>query len=454
MITSLYILSLVSLAVYTFFKYQYELHMMQLNSYMNSRYHKWFTKEGFSLNRLVEFIALIVIGIPWALGFSSIAFVICILFFSYLSFKFFKSKPKKPLVYTKRATRLFIMMVLVTVVLLLLAKNSTSHKHVWIMWWVALLLNSFNLIAVANLLVSPIEKYIKNWYYKDAQRILREMPNLKIIGITGSYGKTSTKHFLHRVLSEKYNVLMTPGSYNTTMGVVLTIREKLKPTHQVFIVEMGAKNIGDIKEICDLVHPSMGILTSVGEAHLESFKSLENIKKTKFELIDALPSGGLGVLNYDYDPIKNNTATFQSTIEPYASSAISVTNYIETVEYSTSGSNFTVVLNQGNKITLETKLLGIHNLSNILASIIIAKHLGVEDDSIRYAVSKIRPVEHRLEIKNNRNGVTVIDDAFNSNPIGAKMALDVLKEIEKVDEDCSGLVEFDEFLLILSDKKS
>ena len=431
MIASLYILSLVILLVYTFFKYRYELHMMQLNSYMPDRYFKWLKKDFLSVTRLTELAALIIISLLLVFHLFILASVSCILLFGVLSFKFFKNNPKKPLVFTKRAIRLLITMFLVTFgILFLLEKFTDTSKYALIIWWIALLLNSPQIISIAVLLTYPIENYIKNWYYKDAQRILREMPNLTIIGITGSYGKTSTKHFLHRILSEKYNVLMTPGSYNTTMGVVLTIRQKLKPTHQVFIVEMGAKKLGDIKEICDLVHPTIGILTSVGEAHLETFKSLENVKKTKFELIDALPSGGLGVLNSDYDPIKNNISPFQSAIEHYASTDIGVANYMETVQYSTSGSTFTIVLNQNQKIDLETKLLGVHNLSNMLASIIVAKHLGIDNDSIRYAVSKIRPVEHRLEIKNNRSGVTVIDDAFNSNPVGAKMALDVLKAID------------------------
>ena len=92
-----------------------------------------------------------------------------------------------------------------------------------------------------------------------------------MIGITGSYGKTSAKNFLHALLSVKYNVLMTPESYNTTMGVVRTIREQLRPSHQIFIAEMGAKNPGDIREICDLVRPRYGMITSIGEQHLETF---------------------------------------------------------------------------------------------------------------------------------------------------------------------------------------
>lgn len=430
MIATLYMLSLISLAAYTFFKYPYELHMMQLNSYMNDRYFKWLKKDILSSNRRVEYSALAAIALLLFFRFDMIAFVICTLVFAFLSFQIFKNKPKKPLVFTKRATRLLITMISLLIILLLTIKLGGLGSSFLIISWVALLTGSFIWISIANILVAPIENYIKNWYYRDAQRILREMPNLIIIGITGSYGKTSTKHFLHRVLSEQYNVLMTPGSYNTTMGVVLTIRKKLQPTHQVFIVEMGAKKRGDIKEICDLVHPSIGILTAVGEAHLETFKSVENIKKTKFELIDALPSDGLAVLNSDYDPIRNNKSPFQAAAEFYASSNNGVANYMNNIQYAASGSTFTAVLNQDHSIELETKLLGVHNLSNMLASVIVARHLGMKDDSIRYAVSKIRPVEHRLEVKHNRSGVTVIDDAFNSNPIGAKMALDVLKAIE------------------------
>ena len=123
------------------------------------------------------------------------------------------------------------------------------------------------------MLLRPVERSINRRYINDAADRLRSMPDLKIIGVTGSYGKTSTKHFLHRILSEHFDTLMTPGSYNTTLGVVRTIREMLKPYNEVFIVEMGAKQSGDIREICDIVHPHIGIVTAVGPQHLESFGS-------------------------------------------------------------------------------------------------------------------------------------------------------------------------------------
>ena len=138
---------------------------------------------------------------------------------------------------------------------------------------------------------------MNRWYINDAKKIIKNCPDLLVIGITGSFGKTSVKYFLDELLSVKYNVLKTPGNFNTTLGVVKTIRSSLRATHDIFLCEMGAKNIGDIKEICDIVHPKMGIITSVGEMHLESFKSIENVRKTKFELADSLPENGKIFLN-------------------------------------------------------------------------------------------------------------------------------------------------------------
>ncbi len=126
----------------------------------------------------------------------------------------------------------------------------------------------------------------------DARRIVQSMRNLLVIGITGSYGKTSVKHFLHTVLAQQFNVLMTPESFNTPMGVTRTVRSSLSPTHDIFIAEMGAKQTGDIKELCDLAQPKMGIITSIGPQHLETFKTLENVQATKFELVESLPADG------------------------------------------------------------------------------------------------------------------------------------------------------------------
>ena len=218
---------------------------------------------------------------------------------------------------------------------------------------------------------------------------------------------------------------MTPGSFNTTMGVVRTIREYLKPTHEVFICEMGAKQIGDIKEICDLVHPKYGILTSVAEQHLDTFKNIENVRKTKFELIDSLPQDGCAFLNADYEIIKNTN--HGKTAEYYSTTDKTANYYVDMQElaYSQDGTDFSVIVN-GNTIKMRTPLLGDYNISNILACVACACKLGLTTEQIAFGVHKLRPVEHRMEIKRNAAGVVIIDDAFNSNPKGAKMALETL----------------------------
>ena len=214
------------------------------------------------------------------------------------------------------------------------------------------------------------------------------------------------------------------------MGVIRTIREMMKPYNDVFIVEMGAKQLGDIKEICDLVHPEIGIVTAVGEQHLESFKSIENVQRTKFELVDTLPENGLAVVNDDFEYIRNRQISNVKTLR-YGIRNTENANFTATeIEYDEYGTHFTVC-GEGKELRLDTKLVGECNISNLIGAVIVAMKLGVSDEKIKYAVSKIEQVEHRLNMKRTPGGVTIIDDAFNSNPDGSKMALDVLSRMKK-----------------------
>ena len=274
--------------------------------------------------------------------------------------------------------------------------------------------------------LQPVENAINKKYYDEAASILASMPGLKVVGITGSYGKTSTKHYLNRILSEKYNVIMTPGSFNTPMGVIRTIREMMKPYNDLFIVEMGAKNIGDIKEICDLVHPQMGIVTAVGPQHLESFKTIENVQRTKFELVDALPADGFAVVNNDFQYISNREIGNVKSARYAVAKPQGADYHAEDITYSSAGTSFRIVGSDGVNMELHTHLVGECNISNLLAAVIMAIRLEVPEDKIRYAVSKIEQVEHRLNVKRTPGGLTIIDDAFNSNPDGSRMALDVI----------------------------
>lgn len=425
--TVLTIVFLAVAAVWVCVKLGYELQMFQQNSYRNERYFKWLGKNYASIDRVVELAALVAIAIIWFTGINKWWLMLPSLMQLLLTIKTLTRKSKVKLKFTSRAKRLYFTS-LAIIVIGVVANVIYTGMMGGLLTTAANGILTCIILPIANIILKPVERRINNWYINDAKRILKEHPGLIIVGITGSYGKTSTKHFLETILSQKYNVLMTPGSFNTTMGVVRTIREYLKPTHEVFICEMGAKQIGDIKEICDLVHPKYGILTSVAEQHLDTFKNIENVRKTKFELIDSLPQDGCAFLNADYEIIRS---TNHGKPAKYYSTTDSTANYyvdMQQLAYSQDGTDFSVVINNGDALKMRTPLLGDYNISNILACVACAEQLGLTQEQISFGVHKLRAVEHRMEIKPNGAGVVIIDDAFNSNPKGAKMALQVLSE--------------------------
>ena len=422
-------LTLISIAltiIYAALKFKVELHKFQQNSYRNERFIKYLKGDFLSKIRIAEYISLLIaiIGFFFNQPITLCPFLFVLIYYIYYNITY---KPKVKFKFTARAKRLyfttFALFLLITFIVALL---STQKNYVTIITALFNIVASFLLLMLANIILKPVEKKINNWYINDAKRILSEHKDLIIIGITGSYGKTSTKHFLEKILSEKYNVLMTPGSFNTTMGVVRTIREYLKPTHQVFICEMGAKQINDIKEICDIVHPTIGILSSVAEQHLDTFKTLDNVRRTKFELIDSLPQDGLAILNGDYQIIKTTPKTKPTE---YFSTEDSSNDYsAKNIKFSPQGTEFEIYHFNEKIGDFNTPLLGSYNISNILSAVVCAIKLGLTIDQIKFGVHKLQAVEHRMEIKAGPNGVVIIDDAFNSNPKGAKMALEILSQ--------------------------
>lgn len=378
-----------------------QLHMAQLEGYKPSQYQNWI-KHNYNTLFLKSF------------------------------FKNLKAdnKAKKPLAFTHRAIRLFAidLIILVKLFVILYFVPIGDFVVLFINIVMILLIPMFMLLATA--IAFPIEMAIQRKYYNEAKDKIKSMKNLKVIGITGSYGKTSTKYFVKTILSEKYNTIMTPESYNTPMGITKVIRESLNEEHEVFVCEMGARNVGDIKELVELANPSIGILTSIGPQHLETFKSIENVARTKYELIEGLPEDGIGIFNAD-----NKFCLDFSKITKQKKYLYGITNkdqdifvYAEEIKNSRQGLKFTIKGQNGIKFECQTALLGKHNISNILAAVCVALHLNLSIDQIISGISKIKPVPHRLELIPTSNGVTVIDDAFNSNPTGAKEALEAIKD--------------------------
>lgn len=322
-----------------------------------------------------------------------------------------KGKEKKPFVVTARMKRLYGIL---CAVLLVFCWITPAH---------VLLLPL--LVALAALIALPIEKGIQRMYMRDAQRRMDAQPGLIRIGITGSYGKTSVKNILYTILSQKYNVLSTPASFNTPMGLTRVIRERLEPAHQVFLAEMGARHRKDIRELTDFIHPTIGVLTSVGPQHLDTFKTLDNIIATKYDLIRAIPPDGFAVFNDDHgicaDLYEKTLNTPKAIVNRKGGDV-----WAENIEVTAQGSSFQLCFSDGETLPCQTRMLGAHNISNILLACAVAKRLGLSNTQIQRGISQLVPVEHRLQLLKSAGGVTVIDDAFNSNPAGAKAALNVL----------------------------
>lgn len=414
-------------------EYARTLMMVQQNSYRQERYRRYLSASGESTS-VLKLVALVVfffslamwIPQPAALGAQTGFYIWAIVSLWRKSRRY-----KKPLVWTPRARRIFAVMWVLTAIIAVAASLTPYGIFAGCCVMPAAFFASPAIAIAALWLLRPVEARINRRFVDDAARILRSMPGLTVVGITGSYGKTSTKHYLNRILSEQFSVCMTPGSFNTTMGVVRTVREHLKPYNQVFICEMGAKQPGDIREICDLVHPAIGIVTAVGPQHLESFKTIENVQRTKFELIDALPAGGLAVVNDDFEHIANRPVDNVEVVRYGIKPRSEVRFAAGAIEYSPSGTDFTIIAPDGDELRLHTRLVGECNVSNLIAAVVVALHLGVDRRRIAFAVEQIEQVEHRLSIRRTPGGLTIIDDAFNSNPTGSAMALDVLSAMPR-----------------------
>lgn len=431
LVSAIYVICL----VYMLLNFKRDIHIFQQNSYRPERYMRWLKKNFMPAWRLID-VALLFLLLSTLLKTLVAGVVVSIALIVKMAV-LLRAKYKKPLVFTKRVWRLYTCVGIVALAAVLpfclqTYFNADSIEEVSLTFRTAgtvilgLSIFSWAVMLLSAYIMTPVERHINNSFRKDAIKRLESMPDLKVIGITGSFGKTSTKHYLHRILSEKYDTLMTPGSFNTPMGVIRTVREMMKPYHDVFICEMGAKQKGDIKEICDIVHPHMGIITAVGPMHLETFHTIENVQSTKFELADALEADGLIVVNDDFEYCANRDVA-NVECKRYAVTNTSNADYVvEDVNYTSSGTDFTVKGKDGLELKLHTQLIGECNISNLMAAVIMALRLGVEPERIKYAVSQIEQVEHRLNVKRTAGGVTIIDDAFNSNPEGSRMAVDAL----------------------------
>jgi len=444
---------------YIIYRMRFFLHTFQQVGYKNNEFWQWM-KEHWeekvlppSLSMLMILLFILVIGGNWLLEYITytsltlIVFILALFWFS--SVQNYKTvKVKKPLVFTPRVFRLSVPFVILASLFPLYCTYLAFTGFMpftgdavpayfpgvlnfdltlLIAGWAfgAVFIPFF--ILISGLFTRPVETYIQNGFKKQARKKLASMPGLKVIAITGSYGKTSTKFMIRDLLKERFNVCSTPGSYNTPMGICKVINNDLQANHQILILEMGARYEGNIQELCDIAKPDISVITNVGVAHLETFGSQEVIAKEKGTLVDRLESGDVAVLNAD-DPRVSEMGRDRSEIERILTGLNNGGITASDISYNTSGMSFKVSLEDQTE-TFQTKLLGAHNAQNLLLAIGVAHYFGLRLKTMAIAARKIEPIEHRLELKQNGD-LTIIDDAFNSNPVGAKNAVEILGQFD------------------------
>lgn len=334
---------------------------------------------------------------------------------------------KKPLRYTKRAVRclLFVSLCCTATVTCMLCRVTYRISDEFIRYSVFFAFPIFypTMFCLFVSIINVFEK-LNNMRYERRTRNKLNRDDLIKIAITGSYGKTSVKNYLDAILSQKYKVIATPENYNTPMGISKSVN-MLEDTHEIFIAEMGARRVGDIKKLMSIVRPQYAVLTGINEQHLATFGSKENIIKEKCKVLDV--GEGVCVINGELKNITENVLTQMKIIPEtiYTGLGEDCDIYAKNVSVDKNGSAFDIVV--GDEVyEARTRVLGVHNVQNILLAVAIGLKLKVEMPLILQAIESLNAVPHRLELIQG-SGVTIIDDSYNSNPSGARRALDTLK---------------------------
>lgn len=274
------------------------------------------------------------------------------------------------------------------------------------------------LLLIKFFLQKPIERILMF----RARQTLRKHNAVKI-AIAGSFGKTSMREILKTVLAEEKKVACPPHSYNTPLAISRFIQE-LRGDEDVLIFELGEYYPGDVRKLCGLIEPQLGIITGVNEAHLEKFKTLERTANTIFELADFLGEKPLYVNGESHASRAHTKACHIIYTRGGAGS-----NKIKEAHTDLTGTSF-MLLRDGKEIMLKTALLGLHQVGPMAAAADIAEQLGISLEQIRQGLNKTKPFDHRLEPKTDAQGVTTLDDSYNGNPDGVSAVIEFLGSLK------------------------
>lgn len=412
------------------------LRYFQQEEYNSTRFKEWFLEKR-TFDKKGTYIALIAaISTRFATEMET-CLVICLFAAATLVFIGFREEDprivgKIKLNMTDRATAIYNLALGLDAIAVILTISVASAvgagDRIFWYWLIAVVLIQLSplWIVIANAILWPNELKKQQAFLQEAKDILADYQPYTI-GITGSYGKTSTKAILGSILEAIEPTFWTPGSINTEMGITRQIRENLKPQQELAIIEMGAYQIGSIAKLCRLTPPNAGLVTAVGVMHLERFGGADNIYVAKCELAQAVPQNGILVCNGDNPGARKMATEYKKDttllygLEPELGH---LDCWMSDIKASPEGTTFTLHW-QGKEYPGFTKLLGVPMLSNLVGAFTMACALGKDPDYVIAAIYNIEPANNRLNLRKNGDGF-ILDDSYNSNPIGFVSALEVL----------------------------
>ncbi|MCA3243962.1 MAG: UDP-N-acetylmuramoyl-tripeptide--D-alanyl-D-alanine ligase [Alphaproteobacteria bacterium] len=342
---------------------------------------------------------------------------------------------KKPLVLTPRAGRLWLMAGLVVAPLAAALSLWLPHAGPWGVIATLLLVQAVPLaLGLANGLLWPLQQWQNRRYLQEATATLQRL-NPTVVSLSGAFGKTSTKYFLHAILAAHAPTLLSPGSTNTALGLARIVRERLQPHHQYFLAEMGAYRVGSIAKLCALFPPHACATTAIGPAHLERFGSVAQVAAAEFEVVHAtLARGGPVVLSVDCIP----DDLWQPLVADHPQIRLVTARkellrdgdyYLKQATATPQGLQLAIE-HRGQLSAVGTQIHGATMAPNLATAFALATELGVPKTTSLAALKAVRPAPHRLAVR-QEGALTILDDSYNSNPAGFATALETLALLGK-----------------------
>ncbi len=374
--------------IHTIFPYRLYLHIFQLEGYSVMRTFRWIQKNPFVRT----------------------------------------TQNKKPLQYTGRVKAIVVLSVLIACGAFVSIARISLSTGFWLL--TLFIIEPSILIFLSDLCIKPYAWLKKTRALFTTSSKIDSLTHVQVVGIAGSYGKTSVKDILYHLLKEQYRVLKTPQSYNTIFGIAQVVDLELDNTYDFFLCELGEFKRGDIAEMCRMVHPTFGIITGINDQHLERFKTIENTVRGIFELADFLQEKSRATVVNNANTYIAEEVQKRSNEDFVLYGDTSGELQVGDIHFSKNGTTFS--LRQGEKIfSLETPLLGYAQVQNIVGAMTLALQLGAPIEMLVERVATLPHVPHRFDQSVLSSGLVLIDNAYSSNSDSFKESVRLLSEFGK-----------------------